>query len=243
MASTSNAAQAGSGQSGVPHSSSAQSGSQPSPGQSAASSAANQLALAQSAAGESSAGRPVFRRAPQIIACAFVRALPAASRYILRGGPQVMTAAGSALGLTISQIACRAATNGTQAAALWLGPDEQLLIGPESADLAATLQPALRSLSHSLVEVSHRQIALEVSGPHVTDVLNAGCPLDLDLSAFPVGMCTRTVLTKAEIVLWRTDETVFHVEVWRSFASYVTELLAEIAREVTLPTPTLETNS
>ena len=238
MASTSNAAQAGSGQSGVPHSSSAQSGSQPAPGQSAASSAANQLALAQSAA-----GRPVFRRAPQITACAFVRALPAASRYILRGGPQVMAAAGSALGLTISQIACRAATNGTQAAALWLGPDEQLLIGPESADLAATLQPALRSLSHSLVEVSHRQIALEVSGPHATDVLNAGCPLDLDLSAFPVGMCTRTVLAKAEIVLWRTDENVFHVEVWRSFASYVTEFLAEVAREVALLTPTLESNS
>ena len=193
-------------------------------------------------ASTSNAAQRAFRRAPQITACAFVRALPPASRYILRGGPHVMTAAGSVLGLAISQVACRAATNGQQAA-LWLGPDEQLLIGPESADLAATLQPALRSLSHSLVEVSHRQIALEVSGPHATDVLNAGCPLDLDLSAFPVGMCTRTVLTKAEIVLWRTDETVFHVEVWRSFASYVTELLAEIAREVTLPTPTLETNS
>jgi sarcosine oxidase subunit gamma len=194
-------------------------------------------------ASTSNAHRTAFRRAPQITGCEFVRALPAAARYILRGTPQVMTAAGAALGLTISQTACRAATNGAQVAALWLGPDEQLLIAPESADLAATLQPALRDLSHSLVEVSHRQIALEVSGPHVTDVLNAGCPLDLDLSAFPVGMCTRTVLTKAEIVLWRTDETVFHVEVWRSFASYVTELLAEIARDVTLLTPTLETNS
>ena len=183
-----------------------------------------------------------FRRPPQITASALVRALPPASRYILRGGPQVMTAAGTALGLTISEVACRAATNGQQAA-LWLGPDEQLLIAPESADLAATLQPALRDLPHSLVEVSHRQIALEISGPHATNVLNAGCPLDLDLSAFPVGMCTRTVLTKAEIVLWRTDETVFHVEVWRSFASYVTELLAEVAREVDLPTPTLETDS
>ena len=172
------------------------------------------------------------RRAPQITASALVRALPAASRYILRGNPQVMTAGGAALGLTISQTACRAATNGTQVAALWLGPDEQLLIGPESADLAATLQPALRDLPHALVEVSHRQIALEVSGPHATAVLNAGCPLDLDLSAFPVGMCTRTVLTKAEIVLWRTDETVFHVEVWRSFASYVTEYLAQAAREL-----------
>jgi sarcosine oxidase, subunit gamma len=190
-----------------------------------------------------STSNAAFRRAPQITACTLVRPLPPASRYILRGNPQVMTAAGAALGLTISQTACRAATNGTQVAALWLGPDEQLLIAPESANLAATLQPSLRDLPHALVEVSHRQIALEVSGPHATGVLNAGCPLDLDLSAFPVGMCTRTVLTKAEIVLWRTDETVFHVEVWRSFASYVTELLAEIAREVALLTPTLETNS
>ena len=193
-------------------------------------------------ASTSNTSRTAFRRPPEITASALVRALPPASRYILRGGPQVMTAASSALGLTISQVACRAATNGQQAA-LWLGPDEQLLIAPESADLAATVQPALRDLPHSLVEVSHRQIALEVSGPHATNVLNAGCPLDLDLSAFPVGMCTRTVLTKAEIVLWRTDETVFHVEVWRSFASYVTELLAEVAREVDLPTPTLETDS
>ena len=214
MANTSNAAQPGTGQS----------------------------AAAQSAS-HSAAGRTTaFRRAPQITASALVRALPSASRYILRGGPQVMTTAGSALGLTISQVACRAATNGPQAA-LWLGPDEQLLIGPEAADLAATLAPSLRDLPHSLVEVSHRQIALEVSGPHAAFVLNAGCPLELDLGAFPVGMCTRTVLAKAEIVLWRTDEDVFHVEVWRSFASYVTEFLAEVAREVTLLTPTLESNS
>jgi sarcosine oxidase subunit gamma len=228
MASTSNAAQAGSGQSDLLHSSSAQSGGQASPGRSADSPFIG--------------SRTAFRRAPQITGCALVRALLPASRYILRGGPQVMRAAGTALGLAVSQVACRAATNGTQAAALWLGPDEQLLIAPESADLAATLQPALRDLPHSLVEVSHRQIALEVSGPHATAVLNAGCPLDLDLSAFPIGMCTRTVLTKAEIVLWRTDQTVFHVEVWRSFASYVSELLAEVAREVALPTPILETN-
>ena len=190
---------------------------------------------------QSASHRTASRRAPQITACALVRALPPAARYILRGNPQVMAAAASALSLTISQIACRAATNGS-VAALWLGPDEQLLLAPEAADLAATLQPALRDLSHSLVEVSHRQIALEVSGPHATAVLNAGCPLDLDLSAFPVGMCTRTVFAKAEIVLWRTDETVFHVEVWRSFASYLTEFLAEVAREVALPTPTLESN-
>jgi sarcosine oxidase, subunit gamma len=172
-----------------------------------------------------------IRRAPLITACSAVRALPPAERYILRGDPRVMTAAGGALGLVISQQACRAAVSGERAA-LWLGPDEQLLLGAEGADVAAILEPALRDLPHSLVDVSHRQIALEVSGPQATLLLNAGCPLDMDPSAFPVGMCTRTVLAKAQIVLWRTSENTFHVEVWRSFAGYVSEFLAEAARDV-----------
>ena len=62
-------------------------------------------------------------------------------------------------------------------------------------------------------------------------MLNAGCPLDLDLAEFPVGMCTRTVFAKADIVLWRTRADAFHLEVWRSFAGYVAGLLAEIATE------------
>jgi sarcosine oxidase, subunit gamma len=53
----------------------------------------------------------------------------------------------------------------------------------------------------------------------------------LDLGEFPVGMCTRTVLAKADIVLWRIRDDAFHLEVWRSFAGYVTGLLSEIARE------------
>ena len=171
------------------------------------------------------------RQVPRITGCEWVTPLPPATRYILRGGDRVMLAAGAALGLEISQTACRAAVNG-EVAALWLGPDEQLLLAPEGRELAATLATALRDLPHALVEVSHRQTALELRGPQATLLLNAGCPLDLELSAFPVGMCTRTVLAKAEIVLWRTSEATFHVEVWRSFAAYVTEFLAEVAREL-----------
>ena len=148
-----------------------------------------------------------------------------------------MTAVGNALGLAISQTACRAATNGAAdggLAALWLGPDEQLLLGAEGDDIAGALGAALRELPHSLVDVSHRQTALQVSGPGAAVLLSAGCPLDLDPSAFPVGMCTRTVLAKAEIVLWRTAEDIFHIEVWRSFAAYVSRFLAEAAREIAL---------
>jgi heterotetrameric sarcosine oxidase gamma subunit len=107
---------------------------------------------------------------------------------------------------------------------LWLGPDEFLLIAPgetmPTPDIAAVI-----------VDVSHRDTALRVSGPRAVWVLNAFCALDLDASAFPVGMCTRTVFGKAEIVLWRTGPDEFRIEVARSLAPYVWACLEEGRRE------------
>ncbi len=65
--------------------------------------------------------------------------------------------------------------------------------------------------------------------------LSAGCPLDLRVSAFPVGMATRTIFDKAEIVLWRREERAFRVEVWRSFAAYLVAALTEAARGASSP--------
>jgi len=170
------------------------------------------------------------RRGPHLTASALVQSLPPATRYILRGDAAVRAAAEQALSLQLPASACRAAPDGERAA-LWLGPDEWLLIAPEAsaASLAAALRAALQALPHSLVDVSHRQIALALNGPEAATLLAAGCPLDLDARAFPVNMCTRTVLGKAEVVLWRTGTQQFRIEVWRSFAAYVCAFLAEAA--------------
>lgn len=171
------------------------------------------------------------RRAPLLATSPAVQPLPAAARWILRGGPEIRAAAETALGLAVPTAACRAAAEG-ESAALWLGPDEWLLISAEQRadETAAALRAALAGLAHSLVDVSHRQLALEVHGPTAPALLASGCPLDLDPEVFPVGMCTRTMLAKAEIVLWRTRAESFRIEVWRSFAPYVSALLAEAAR-------------
>ena len=79
---------------------------------------------------------------------------------------------------------------------------------------------------HSLVDVSDRQVGIVLEGPQAANMLNAGCPLDLQ-GAFPVGMCTRTVFAKAEIVLWHTATETWRIEVWRSFAAYLRGLLME----------------
>jgi len=176
------------------------------------------------------------RTLPQAAATEWMKALPPASRFVLHGGPQARTAAAPAWGVAFIDEPCRALVLGTRAT-LWLGPDEYLLLDlaggrRESAQATAdALEGALGSIPHALVDVGHRQFALEISGPHAQVILSGACPLDLDLGEFPIGMCTRTVFAKADIVLWRTREDAFHVEVWRSFAGYVTGLLREIARE------------
>jgi sarcosine oxidase, subunit gamma len=169
-----------------------------------------------------------WRAPPLLTASELVQPLPPATRLVLRGAGDVRAAASDAFGVLLPQQACRAAVVGEHAA-LWLGPDEWLLLAPASEDGAA-LSAALAARPHSLVDVSHRQTAFCVTGPEAALLLAAGCPLDLDEAAFPVGMCTRTMCAKTEIVLWRPAPQVFRVEVWRSFASYLTGFLAEAAR-------------
>lgn len=157
---------------------------------------------------------------------------PPLARFILRGRPPALEAAEAALGLALPREACRSASAGSRHA-LWLGPDEWLLLAPEdeATSLTARLEAAMAGLPHALVEVSARQTALTVSGPYAEALLSVGCPLDLDLAAFPVGMCTRTLLAKAEIVLWRAGATSFHLEVWRSFSPYVWRYLEAAGME------------
>lgn len=113
-----------------------------------------------------------------------------------------------------------------------LGPDEWLVLGAEGGAPAQRLSETIADRTHSLVDIGHRQVAIEVSGLHAREVLNGGCPLDLGDEAFPPGSATRTILGKAEIILIRQDEALtYRVECWRSFAPYVYGLLAEIASE------------
>jgi len=179
------------------------------------------------------------RRPPPVVSTDWLKALPTARRWVLHGNAEARSRVAAVWGVGCSEEPCRAMVSGSRAT-LWMGPDEHLLLdltpadGPSSESQAAVaqhLEQALEGTPHALVDVSHRQFAIEVRGPHAATILNGACPLDLDPRAFPVGMCTRTVLAKADIVLWRTRPDAFHLEAWRSYCDYVCGLLAEIARE------------
>ncbi|MBY0394759.1 MAG: sarcosine oxidase gamma subunit [Novosphingobium sp.] len=95
-----------------------------------------------------------------------------------------------------------------------LGPDEWYAILPEG-----TAMPRGEGLPMSVTDISSRALGLVLEGPGALAVLSSGCPLDLGKMA--VGRATRTVFETVEIIVWREAEDRWHVEVWRSFATWL----------------------
>jgi sarcosine oxidase subunit gamma len=155
-----------------------------------------------------------------------VRGLPFCSRWSLRADQAELDRLALAWAAPLPTMMLSSASAGDRHA-LRLGPDEWLLLAdaPNAADGIAKLES---EIAMSLVEVSHRNVALEIIGENAATVLNAGVPLDLADEAFPAGCCTRTVFGKSEVVLWRPSAgTLWYLEFWRSFANYTRYYLSK----------------
>jgi len=156
---------------------------------------------------------------------------PAAARASIRALPDAIGALSAALGVTLPERP-KASASANDRHALWLGPDEWLLIGPDGTDFVGLARDS--GVLHSATDVSHRNIGIIVSGPGAATAISSACPQDLSPSVFPVGACSRTVFGKMEIVLYRTDDDTYRVECWRSFAEYCFGMLSEGAADADL---------
>ena len=176
---------------------------------------------------ETAQRRPVHFGKRFAIGRASVEVAAPAIRISLRGPEASVPALSKALGFTLPQKSKTSAAK-NDVDALWLGPDEWFIIAPEGSDILARF--AKVSAFHSAVDISHRNAALIVSGAGAADVINSGCPQDLSLKAFPVCACSRTLMGKTEVILYRTAEDQFHIEVWRSFATYALDFIEDAIR-------------
>ncbi len=170
-----------------------------------------------------------------------LRTLPPEARFVLRLGAGDATRNGSIAGLSLALPINRFGADASRLAAR-LGPDEWLLIGPDAdaETMHADAARALAGTNHALVDISHRNVGMELSGRAAAVILNAGCSLDLGDRQFPPGSATRTLLGKAEVVLFRLADVPdrlgvavphYRIECWRSFARYVHGYLAGAAAE------------
>ncbi|MFF4212003.1 sarcosine oxidase subunit gamma [Streptomyces sp. NPDC001796] len=119
--------------------------------------------------------------------------------------------------------------------AVWLGPDEWLLVGPPGTqrELEGRIRAAAGDEPVSVTDVSAQRTTLLVAGPRARDLLSHGCALDLHPRAFGPGRCAQTTLARTQVVLVARDEARagFWVLVRSSFAGYLTDWLLDAAVE------------
>jgi sarcosine oxidase subunit gamma len=119
--------------------------------------------------------------------------------------------------------------------ALWLGPDEWLLVARgQERPLDHMAREALSGRAASVVDVSDGLSVIAVEGPRARDLLARGCSLDLHPRVFADGAVARSLLAKAPVILHRRDKDSFDLYVGRSFAEYLWQWLAVSASDLDL---------
>jgi sarcosine oxidase subunit gamma len=110
--------------------------------------------------------------------------------------------------------------------ALWLGPDEWLVVAPPGSTPAvvAELEGALDGLHRSVVDVSANRAVVELAGPARFGLLTQGCALDLHPRVWRDGMCAQTLLARTPVIL-QEREGATRVFIRSSLAGYLADWL------------------
>ena len=106
--------------------------------------------------------------------------------------------------------------------ALWLGPDEWLVVaGPGQAPaIVAELEAALDGAHRSVVDVSAYRTVVELAGDRRYDLFTQGCGLDLHPRSWRDGRCAQTLLARAPVLLQERDHAT-RIFVRASFATHL----------------------
>ena len=123
--------------------------------------------------------------------------------------------------------------------ALWMSPDELLLLTPydEAGAAVGKLTDALSGVHHLAVDVSDARTMFKLEGDAAREVLAKGAPVDLARDQFSKGDLRRTRISHVAAAFWQSGENpdVFEIICFRSYASYLWEWLEESSREGTMP--------
>lgn len=164
-----------------------------------------------------------------------LKEVPHLAQITLRGDPgdaDFISAVRAALGIDLP-LAANTVAASDDVSALWLGPDEWLVVGaPDSeSDLTARLNAALAGRHVSVVDVTANRTVLELSGPSARGVLEKACGLDLRPRAFKAGQCAQTNLARTVGILELGQGGAWRIYVRNSFALYLADWLLDAMAE------------
>lgn len=118
---------------------------------------------------------------------------------------------------------------GAQGRAVWMSPDELLLLTAigRAPDALAAAEAALAGQHAMALDVSDARVVFRLSGAAVPGVLAKGMPVDLRERAFPVGTARRTHLGGIAVGFWRLGPGEWEIVCFRSLAHHLADWLAQ----------------
>ena len=179
---------------------------------------------------------PLDGRLPVTVTGICVREAAFEGKISLRGdGAPFHAAVRAALGFALPAKASTV-TAGEGRRALWLGPDEWLIVVPD-ADRKAVLDRLANGLAGqhaAIVDVSAARSVIVIEGEKARVLLEKGCYLDLHPRAFRPGECLSTSIAKAGVVIEQTGAAppAYRLYLRPSFARHLAAWIGEAGRDL-----------
>ncbi|MCL5777338.1 sarcosine oxidase subunit gamma [Limibaculum sp. FT325] len=119
--------------------------------------------------------------------------------------------------------------SGAEGRAVWMSPDELLLITAigRAPEALAAAEAALSGQHAMALDLSDARVVFRLSGATVPEVLAKGSPVDLREAAFPVSTARRTHLGGIAVGIWRLEAEEWEVVCFRSLAHHLADWLAQ----------------
>lgn len=151
------------------------------------------------------------------------------SQLNVRCSGAVAERVGATLGVPLPQQP-NTVNSSAQRSALWLGPDEWLIVDEGAPGSEADVRAAFAPEWGAVVDVSANRVVFDVHGPAARESLAQGCPVDLHPRVFGPGQCVQTLLAGVGVIVWQTDAApTYRVLVRASFADHIARWLADTA--------------
>jgi len=146
----------------------------------------------------------------------------------------LVNAAEAAIGIELPLEPNRSTGSSAQAA-LWLAPNEWLLLTPQDRQtgLVEDLERTLAGEHFAVNDISSGQTLISVTGAAARELLARGCSIDLHPRKFAPGCCAQTLFAKTTVLIcqWEDSPPAFGLIVRRSFADHLWTWLADAARD------------
>ncbi len=107
----------------------------------------------------------------------------------------------------------------------------RLLVESRNLRLAAQLREQIPADLGAVTDLSHARVAIRVSGPNATWIVEQRLALDLDPAAFPPLKVAQSAIHEVGVVLRRLSADSFDLYVYRGFALSFWDWLTEAAAE------------